>query len=466
MQKSEASTAGEEAAALGWIADVSWVGGPKYLAIMDALEQAIRTGTLRPGERLPTQRDLARHLGIDLTTVTRAYGLARDAGLIDGAGKLGSFVRNGAGHVMGAAAERSGMILPPQPAFGLLGEAMRTGLTRLLRAGGGSPLLQYQPVEGSVPDRRQAAMAFTARGLATAPEQVVLTAGGQNGLAAIVMTLMGRGDALCLGRSTYPGMLALARRIGLKLLPLDCDKGGVDPDAFARAAATGIVRALYIVPTNDNPTTATLDIERRHTLAAIARRHGVAIIEDDAYGLLPAKTLPSLAVFAPERTWHIASVSKIISPVLRVAHVRVPDGEDGNALALAAHDTAVMAPPINAALVTSWLRDGSFATLIEAVREEGVARQRIAARHLTRWNHAAHPEGYHIWLHLPDGVDPSVLAGMLGPAGLSIVAGSAFACVPDTAERAVRLSIGGAIDHGQLDRAFARLAVLLGGEGL
>ncbi|MET0362395.1 MAG: PLP-dependent aminotransferase family protein [Sphingobium sp.] len=465
MQKSGT----EGSAASDWVPDLKEpsVGArsalPKYLAIVQALEQAVRTGILRPGERLPTQRALATRLGIDLTTVTRAYGLARDSGLIEGAGKLGSFVRNSAGHAMRAGVEESGMILPPQPGFGLLGEAMRTGLTRLLRAGGGSPLLQYHPAAGNVQDRRQAATAFTARGLSTGEGQVVIAAGGQHALHGIVAAALNSGDRLCVGRSCYPGILSVARRRGLRLVPIDQDAGGIDPDAFARAAAAG-VRALYIVPTNDNPTTATLDDARRHALVDIARRHGVTIIEDDAYGLLPAKPPPPLAVLAPERTWHIASVSKIISPVLRVAHVRIPDGLDAAALAAAGQETTVMAPPVNVALVTSWLRDGTFDRLIAAVRAEGVARQRIAARHLMGMNYAAHPEGYHIWLKLPTGIDAAALAGRFAPAGLSIVAGDAFASHPAKAEPAVRLSIGGAIDHGQLDRAFGWLAALLRGE--
>jgi DNA-binding transcriptional MocR family regulator len=258
----------------------------------------------------------------------------------------------------------------------------------------------------------------------------------------------------------------VARRRGLRLVPIDQDAGGIDPDGFARAAAAG-VRALYIVPTNDNPTTATLDDARRHALVEIARHHGVTIIEDDAYGLLPAKPPTPMATLAPERTWHIASVSKIISPVLRVAHVRVPDGLDAGALAAVGQETTVMAPPVNVALVTSWLRDGTFDRLIAAVRAEGVARQRIAARHLAGMDYAAHPEGYHIWLKLAAGVDAAALAGRVAPAGLSIVAGHAFACDPGDAAGAVRLSIGGAIDHGQLDRAFGWLAALLrGAEGL
>jgi DNA-binding transcriptional MocR family regulator len=271
---------------------------------------------------------------------------------------------------------------------------------------------------------------------------------------------MAPGEGLCVGRSTYPGVLASARALGLRLVPVDGDAGGVDPDALARAARGG-ARALYLVPTNDNPTTATLDSERRRAVVEVARRHDLIIIEDDAYGLLPAQPLPPLAALAPERTWHIASVSKIISPALRVAHVRVPDGVDVTPLAATLHGSAVMPPPVNAALVTAWLRDGSFARLVDAVRAEGVARQRIAARHLAGLDHAAHPEGYHIWLRIGEGIDPATLAATVRPAGLSIVPGEAFASEPGQEDRAVRLSTGGAIDHQHLGQAFAWLRALL-----
>jgi DNA-binding transcriptional MocR family regulator len=443
-----------------WLPDLGANATPKYLAIVDAIEEGVRTGSLRPGERLPPQRALARTLGIDLTTVTRAYGLARDAGLIEGAGKLGSFVCNSAGHVAGAAAETSGMILPPQPGFGLLGEAMRQGLGRLLRAGGSSPLLQYQPPGGAAQDRLQAAQALTARGIPTEAEQVVLASGGQNALHAIAATVLRAGDGVCVGRSVYPGMLALARRLGLRLILAGGDAGGFDARAVADAVRAG-ARALYIVPTNDNPTTMTLGLEQRRALADMARAHGLWVLEDDAYGQLPAAPLPPIAVFAPDRTWHIASLSKIVSPVLRVAHVRAPGAGAAADLAMAVQDTAVMAPPLNAALVTTWLREGIFADLVAAVRDEGVARQRIAARHLRALDHQAHPEGYHIWLRTGAGSDPVALATRLRPTGLSIVPGTAFASDPVHADRAVRISIGGAIDHVRLDRALARLRSLL-----
>jgi DNA-binding transcriptional MocR family regulator len=446
-----------------WLEAIADHTGPRYAAIADAIDQAVRSGALRPGERLPPQRELAAYLGVDLTTVTRAYGLARDAGLIEGAGRLGSYVRNSAGLPLADLTGDSGMIMPPQPGFALLGDAMQKGLAALLRAGGQSPLLQYQPQGGALRDRQEAARAYAGRGIATREEEVVVAAGGQNALHAILATTLEPGDRIIAPAITYPGMITIAKALGLRIDPVAGDAGGVDPDAVQAAALAG-AKAIYLVPTNDNPTSATLDIERRLWLAALVRRHGLTLIEDDAYGQLPAKPLPPLAAFAPERSWHIASVSKIASPALRVAHVRAPDAAAARRLAAQIHATAVMAPPLNAALVTHWLREGIFADLVAQVRAEGIARQRLVAPLLAGIDHATHPEGYHIWLRLPDGAPPPVeLAARLSPLGLSIVAGERFAVDPAASPPAARLSIGGAIGHERLKRAFEVLRALVPG---
>ncbi len=195
-----------------WVDRIDGHGGAKYLAIADAIEAAVRTGELRPGERLPPQRALAAELGVDLTTVTRAYTLAREAGLIEGAGRLGSFVRNSAGLPPADLTGDAGMIMPPQPGFALLGTAIHQGLAALLRAGGQSPLLQYQPTGGALRDRQEAAAAYVGRGVATGADQVVIAAGGQNALYAILAAALQRGDRIAAPAITYPGLIASARQ--------------------------------------------------------------------------------------------------------------------------------------------------------------------------------------------------------------------------------------------------------------
>ncbi|SMF13469.1 transcriptional regulator, GntR family [Tistlia consotensis] len=447
-----------------WLPFLAEEPGPKYLAIADAIERAVRSGVLRPGERLPSQRELARRLAVDLTTVTRAIGLLRDAGWVEGAGRLGTYVRNDAGALarLDDGAAESGMNMPPQPGFALLEEAIRTGTAKLLRVGGQSPLLQYQPNGGNLHDRAEAAARFSGRGVATSEDEVVIAAGGQNALHAILAGIARPGDVLYAGRHVYPGLLALAARFSLAVVPVEGDGEGLDPDAL-EAAIVPAARALYIVPTNDNPTTATTTLERRRAIAAVARRHGLAIVEDDAYGQLPSAPLPCLARLAPELTWHIASLSKIVSPVLRVAHVRAPSAQQAWRLAADVQETAVMAPPLNAALVTGWMRDGTLEQLVAAIRAEAVARQRIVARHLPGADYAAHPEGYHLWLPLRDGAGAAELVAAVRPLGLSIVSGSAFAVRSGDPLEAVRISIGGALDHDRLRRAIERVAAILGG---
>jgi len=444
-----------------WVPSLDDESGPKYAAIADAIAAAIRTGELRPGERLPPQRALADSLRVDLTTVTRAYGLARAAGLIEGAGKLGSFVRNDAMlPVVGETTSDANMNLPPQPGFALLPEAIRSGTAELLRAGRHSPILQYQPSAGNMLDRAAAAVALTEQGIPTEPEQVVITAGAQNALHALLGTAFAEGDAICCGPFVYSGFKALAARLRLRLDAVASDEEGLVPDAVEQVLRQGS-RAIYLTATNDNPTTATMGLARREAIVAVARRHGAAIVEDDAYGLLPVRPVPPLASLAPERTWYITGTSKIISPVLRVAHLRLPEGTGLQPLARDVHETSVMAPPLNAALVTLWLRNGWFDRLVAGVRAEAVARQRIAAKAMTGLSYAAHPQGYHLWLEVPSGNTDGLVAAVR-PLGLSAVAADAFA-VSDADRSFVRLSMGGPIDHVRLERALrhaARFCVL------
>jgi len=445
-----------------WLPKLGEGGGPKYSVIADAIAGAIRSGELRPGQRLSPQREIAKRLGVDLTTVTRAYSLAREAGLIEGAGKLGSFVRNDVALPrFGETASELGMNVPPQPAFNLLPEAIRTGTAALLRAGRHSPILQYQPSLGNLLDRRQAALAMEKRGMPTQAEQVVIAAGAQHALHGIVAATLKRGDRVCCARFIYPGMLSLARRYGLVLDPVETDTEGLLPDALGARLRRG-ARHVYLTPTNDNPTTATMSHDRRLAIVTMAERHGAIIIEDDAYGLLPSSPVPPCAAIAPDRCWHVAGTSKIISPVLRVAHVRAPSAAHAAALAADIGETAVMAPPLNAALVTLWLRDGTFDTLVAGVRAESVARQRIAARHLAGLSYGADREGYHLWLRLPDRIDADRLVQHLGTAGLSIVSGTNFDVRRRGPATHVRISVGGAIDHAALDRAFAQLRADIG----
>lgn len=432
----------------GWLPDLTKARAPKYLAIADALGSAIERGTLNSGDRLPPQRDLAARLGVDLTTVTRAYETARQRGLIEAHGRAGSFVRGASpAQIEDAARVDTGMNMPPELPGDMLGRAMRDTITTLLAEGSGLRL-QYQPAGGSAADRAAGARLIARAGMDASDDQLVVTAGAQNALHAILNTTLRPGDAVACGRFVYSGFKVLAARFGLRLIPLPA----MDGDALAAVCRTEQIRAVYMVPTNDNPTAATLDATCRQSIAQTAQANDLTVIEDDVYGALCTTPAVPLAALAPERTWYVASVSKTISPALRVAYVRAPG--IGSALRLAAdvHETAIMAPPLNAAMVRTWLDDGRYDRLVQAMRNEAMRRQAIAADILAGLPYQAHPEGYHLWLPLPAGLDGAELADAMRPSGLSVVAGDRFRVAPGT-DQAVRISLGGLIEMPRLARA-------------
>jgi DNA-binding transcriptional MocR family regulator len=308
--------------------------------------------------------------------------------------------------------------------------------------------LQYQPVGGSAADRAAGARLIARAGVDAPADQIVVTAGAQNALHAILNTTLRPGDAVACGRFVYSGFKVLAARLGLRLIPLPT----VDGDTLAAVCRSEQIRAVYVVPTNDNPTAVTLDAITRQSIAQAARANGLTVIEDDVYGTLCTTSAIPIAALAPERSWYVASVSKTISPALRVAYVRAPD--IGGALRLAAdvHETAIMAPPLNAAMVRTWLDDGRYDRLVQAMRNEAMRRQAIAADILEGLPYQAHSQGYHLWLPLPAGLDGAELADAMRPSGLSVVAGDRFRVAPG-ADQAVRISLGGLIETPRLIRA-------------
>jgi DNA-binding transcriptional MocR family regulator len=450
---------------LSWTPRIEPGNGPKYLAIAEALLADVRSGRLRPGERLPPQRVLAKEIGVDLTTVTRAFNEARRHGLIDASAGRGSFVRapTTSPHALATGllpAIDMSMNAPPQPREARLAERLRDGIADVLASPEVALQLSYQDSAGAAPDRAAGALWLERRLGPVSPDRVLVTGGAQTALFAVVAALLQPGDGLCAGALTYPGLRAVAEQRGLRLLPIALDKDGLDPEAFEEICRREAPRALYCVPTLDNPTTATMPAGRREEIVVVARRHGVAIIEDDAYGPLPSEAPAPLAALAPDITWHVASLSKCATPALRIAYVVTPDLAQTLRLAAEVRVTSLMAPPLTAALASRWVLDGTLETVTAAIRGENTARQRIAREVLKGADFAAHPEGHHLWLRLPGPWQRAEFVTHARRSGLSIVASDAFAVAVPPPE-AVRVSLGVAQDQDILERALRLLSALL-----
>jgi DNA-binding transcriptional MocR family regulator len=435
----------------------------KYLGIVEALEADIRSGRVARGDRLPPQRTIAETLGVDLTTVTRAFNEARRRGLVEAQAGRGTFISEtldgGSGEHVQRLIDLS-MNIPSQPSDVDFRKIFPNGITGVLGAPRGLLNLHYQESTGAEPERQMAAGWLAARIEGVTSDRIVVTGGAQCALFGISELLLNRGDVVATGAMTYPGLKAVAIQKGLVLKPLDMDGKGIVPESFEKACRDHAPKALYVIPSIDNPTTATLPEDRRRTLAAIARKHSVTIIEDDPYApLLPDRTV-AMAELAPDITWHIATLSKCATPALRIAYVVTPNATRALRLAGVLRATILMAPPLMSALASRWIADGALDEITRSIRTENAERQKLASLILGDIGFAADPHGHHLWLRLPGHWRAGDFAEHADRAGVSIVPSSAFATVPHPIE-AVRISLGVAPDRGDLEDGLTQLASLI-----
>ncbi len=448
---------------MDWVPTLSDRGGPLYEGIVEALNADITSGRLHRGDRLPTHRALAKALGVDLTTVTRAYNEARRRGLTEARVGQGTFVAESPMRAPRAAAAGIefdlSMNLPPEPIEADLEGRVARGLASLQRDYGVSDFLSYQPAGGSETDRGVAADWLRRRVRTADAQRLVVSPGTQSALMALLLATTRPGDVVLADRLTYPGFKAAAAALGVRLVGVEADSEGMLPEALDEACRRHAPKAVYLVPTIHNPTTATMGTARREKIAASIRRHDLVLLEDDAYGSFDPR-LPPLATLIPERSYLAVTLSKCMAPGLRVSFVLTPDRTAASTIANALRTVAQMPVPLTVALVMRWLADGSADAIVAAIVAEAAARQKLAARALSGHTHAAHPKGHHVWLALPPTWTRAEFAAHVQRQGLAVVTSDSFS-VDANPEHAIRIALGAARSRSDLVGALDVLTVAL-----
>jgi len=445
---------------LNWTPDISGSDMPRYLAIADAIADDLQAGRLAVGDRLPPQRKLAARLAVDFTTVARGYAEAQRRGLIECRVGQGSFVspprpRPSSTRAPGAAPVDLTMNLPPEPQDPELLARMRAGLAEVGRDL--ATLLRYQGFGGSPADKDAASNWLGRRALVPAHERLLVTPGAHPALLGIFGLLARPGETILSEAVTYPGCRSIAAQLGLELVGLETDADGVTPDALAEACRRHAPKALYLNPTLQNPTTLTIPEARREALAAVARRFRLPIVEDDAYGFIPAHGPAPFAAIAPDLTWHIAGLAKCIGAGVRAAYVVAPEARQAWPFAAALRAATVMASPLTVALVTRWIEDGTADAILRFIRSEARARQQMAADILPPGSFKADPLAFNLWVPLPAAWSRSAFIGHMRATGLGVVASDAFT-VHGEPQEAVRVCLGGPIQREGLRSALEFMA--------
>lgn len=449
-----------------WVPNIRSMAGPVYLAIADAIAADMHAGILLPGTRLPAQRALANALGIDFTTVSRAYALAREKGLVDARVGQGTFVRHSL--LSNDSAASAGLVdmsmnLPPRIEDPTLSNRIWVGIANLQQADGTDLLSRYQDPAGTQRDRAAGAAWLGRRLGPLAIDRILVAPGAQGAITALLSSLTSPGDIVATEALTYPGFLASAASLKLNVLALAMDEAGLIPASLEQLCRTESIKILYCNPTMQNPTGTTLSLERRQQLVSIAEKYGVWIIEDDAYGALATIPTPTLASLAPEHVFHISTLAKCLSPALRIAYLVAPTASMQRQLSSAIRSLALMASPLTASIATHWIEDGTAEQIRSAIRSEAQTRSAIASKILNLTS-GRQPEAFHAWLKLEAPWSAREFIAHLRSSGIAAVASDAFAAGQARSSspiQAIRLGLGAPRSRENLEASLQTIANLL-----
>ncbi|WP_050399888.1 PLP-dependent aminotransferase family protein [Bradyrhizobium embrapense] len=301
---------------------------------------------------------------------------------------------------MTVVADLSRNLPPPVPETN---HAFRAALSDLLVETDFTALTRTHRFMGTERDRIQGGQWLARRlGKALAPERVVLTNGTLSAMNMIYPAIMRPGETLLTEPLTYPAVPAIARQYGFRTESVACDVDGMVPAALDEACRRFKPKALYCLATLQNPTTVVMPLSRRQEIIEVARRHNLAIVEDDIYSALPEDAPPPISALAPDISWYILGLGKSFTVGLRFAYVAAPSGAEAKrAFWPGVRSTFWMAAPITAAVVSHWMESGMASRLFEAVRAEAAGRHAMAISALAGLDFASPPGAIHGWLKLP-----------------------------------------------------------------
>ena len=275
-----------------WTPIIATSGKPVYQLIADAMEVDIAANRLKPGEQLPTHRELARHLNLTVRTVTRAYSEAERRGLTAGQIGRGTFVRQDAlaarresGTIERRIIDLSSSTPPISAAASFIADTMRD----LAEHGDLQTLLSYPPSVGTLRHRAVGAAWLSRRDWNVAPEQIVICVGAQHALMAALATVAPPASVVLTEALNYPGIRRAADALRLDLRGVPIDEEGMQPDALDSMIQAMKPAAIVVTPTAHNPTSVTMSESRRLSIARTISAHDIPLIEDDLAACLSAE---------------------------------------------------------------------------------------------------------------------------------------------------------------------------------
>lgn len=417
-------------------------GLPLYRQICQRLREAILSGELTEGTRLPTERALASELGVNRTTVMNAYNELASEGLIEGHVGRGTLVRHNrypnmdelehetASWLLGLPAGERELLGPDAR---LLSELATAGEQReiiSLTAGTPAPdllpaemlssiftdgllnarqeALGYCPVEGLHSLRQEIASWMRQRGIPVDAEQILILSGSTQGVGLVGRLLLNPGDEVVVEVPTYLGAIQAFRALQARIIGVPTDSDGMRVDLLESILARHRPRLIYLQPTFQNPTGVVMSPERRRRLLLLSRRYSTPILEDDPYSVIyfqGKRPQPLKALDTHGQVIYLSTFSKILAPGLRVAWLAAPEPMIER-LSLHKQIFDLNTNAIGQWCVSEVLRRNLLDTHLQTLRQRYGEKRDLMLQAISEYwpeeVRTSHPEGgFHLWCRLP-----------------------------------------------------------------
>ncbi len=446
---------------------------PLYQTLADDLMAQILQGVYRPGDKLPSVRQLAQQQAVSVSTAVSAYQQLELTGLISAREKSGIYVN---ASPQGAAVSTPAMSAGGQPTqlqmsntiarifahnrdrsqlhFDLAvpaaemqpGAQLRASVNRVLRQSF-SNSLQLIPAPGDLELRRLIAQRMNGRGSRVQPEDIVLTNGCQEALLVSIQALSSPGDLVAVETPCYYGFLQALESLGLKAIAITTDPvTGLDMESLELALKRWPIRLCVCSPTLSNPTGACLPDSARRQLLRLAHDYDFHLIEDDIFGELchrdDGNMRPLHALDRHGRVIYCSSFSKSLSPGLRLGWVAA--GEQRLRVMERQRATTTGTASLTQLQVRDYLKSGHYDKHLRRVRrlyEANLQRAlAVIARAFPPGTQATRPSGgFVLWVSLPSGHDAMQLLDLAQRHHIGFVPGAVFA--QQGLEHCLRLSV-------------------------
>ncbi|TMV08738.1 PLP-dependent aminotransferase family protein [Ruegeria sediminis] len=445
--------------------------GPKYTLVADTIRKAIENKTLETGARLPPVRELAYRLRITPGTVARAYSLLTDEGLLQAEVGRGTFVAAPKSPILDDVWSRQlhlredkynahVSLFSPR-----LADVGQVALIRecLMKVAQSDPemFLNY-PTRDAYQPARQAVVDWLSDlplGPLTA-DDIVLTHGGQNGLCVVFQTILrGPKPIVLVEDLSYAGFRRAGELMRAEVVGIRMDKWGICPEALDDTLRQTQAQAVCVSPEVQNPTGSHSPLERRKEVVEVARRHDLQIVEDDCYRMGEARA-SSYRALAPERGWHVSSISKTLTPALRVGFAIAPLERSADLRRSAEYGYFGLAQPI-VELTRLLLSDPRARKIAQDARARMGEYVRVTVNALGGFDLVWDAEVPFVWLKLPSGWRSAAFSRAAEREGIQVRSADEFALRDGRAPNAVRIAMNGHVSLERFEEAMLRLRALL-----